>query len=572
MIILILLFNALRFIGLDISPPGFYADESYGATQVICLWQTGADFFGKAFPLFSISGPGEPIYSPTYLYGQLLWTAVFGHSIAAFRSYAAIITTLTILFLYLYAKNLLSSRAALYIAFVATVMPWSWQFSRIAWDPPLAPLFLMLGLWLSTLKKGWWIAGLPLGLAIYSYPPLRIITPLLWLCLPNLSFKRKVVGLIVVFLTCIPLALQLQDENFLSRSNMLTIWSSTFYNPYRHYSVFELIPVFWKNWIAHFSPSFLFTHGENNLRHSIQSFGMLSWLDLLALCGLIFLIITKLFARKIETVFSSKQSQALIIGLLGIGISLIPAALTNEASPHALRTISAWPFYALFSGVVLYRLGEVLPSRKVYLTTLLIGSIFFASYQYHYFNTYPSIAREGFEAGFSNDILYPRLAKGEIRCDELREQTKKMDRNTRIDEIIDFSKDGRGPITSYLNNHWYNREDWGIWSDGKNADLLITAPHGPPKRIIFMFNALITPSHPKQPLEIWVNNIFQKKLVLQAPENNQIEVMLPEVFDDSKPIHIEFRTPSAVSPITAGIPSNDHRILGIGLRTAEFKQ
>jgi 4-amino-4-deoxy-L-arabinose transferase-like glycosyltransferase len=572
MIILILLFNALRFIGLEISPPGFYADESYGATQVICLWQTGADFFGNTFPLFSISGPGEPIYSPTYLYGQLLWTSIFGHSIAAFRSYAAIITTLTIVFLYLYAKNIASARAALYIAFVATVMPWSWQFSRIAWDPPLAPLFLMLGLWLSTLKKGWWIAGLPLGLAIYSYPPLRIITPLLWLCLPNLSFKRKVVGLVVVFLTCIPLALQLQDENFLSRSNMLTIWSSTFYNPYRHYSIFELISVFWKNWIAHFSPSFLFIHGENNLRHSIQSFGMLSWLDLLALCGLIFLIIAKLFTRKHENIFSSRQYQTLVIGLLGIGISLIPAALTNEASPHALRTISAWPFYALVSGIVLYRLGEVLPSRKVYLTILLIGSIFFANYQYHYFNIYPSIAREGFEAGFSNDILYPRLAKREIRCDELREQTKKMDRNTRIDEIIDFSKDGRGPITSYLNNHWYNREDWGIWSDGKNADLLITAPHGSPKRIIFMVNALITPNHPEQPLEIWVNNTFQKKLMLQAPENNQIELMLPEVFDDSKPIHIEFRTPSAVSPITAGIPSNDHRILGIGLRTAKFKQ
>ena len=572
MILLILLFNALRFFGLEISPPGFYADESYGATQVICLWQTGADFFGSKFPLFSISGPGEPIYSPTYLYGQLLWTSVFGHSIAAFRSFAAIITTLTILFLYLYAKNLLSSRAALYIAFVATVMPWSWQFSRIAWDPPLAPLFLMLGLWISTFKKRWWIAGIPLGLAIYSYPPLRIITPLLWLCLPSLSIKRKIIGLAVLFLTCIPLALQLQDENFLSRSNMLTIWSSTFYNPYRHYSLFELIPVFWKNWFSHFSPSFLFIHGENNLRHSIQSFGMLSWLDLLALFGLIYGIITKILVRKHENIFSIKQYQAFFIGLIGIGISLIPAALTNESSPHALRTITAWPFYAIFSGVILFRLSEAVSSNKVYIGTLLIGTIFFATYQFHYFNTYPSIAKEGFEAGFSNDILYPRLVKEEIKCDALREQTKKMDRNTRIDEIIDFSKDGRGPITSYLNNHWYNREGWGIWSDGKNADLLITPPQGLPKRVIFIVNALITPKHPEQHLEIWVNNIFQKKLVLNAPENNQIEVSIPTLIDDSRPLHIEFRTPNAVSPITAGIPTNDSRILGIGLRTAEFKR
>jgi hypothetical protein len=396
--------------------------------------------------------------------------------------------------------------------------------------------------------------------------------PLLWLCLPNLSFKRKFVGLFVIFLTCIPLGLQLQDENFLSRSNMLTIWSSTFYNPYRHYSFIELIPVFWKNWIAHFSPSFLFIHGENNLRHSIQSFGMLSWLNLLSLVGLIYLVSSKLFSRSDGTIFSSKQYELFFIGVCGVCISLIPAALTNEASPHALRTISAWPFYAIFSGVILFRLSEVLSSNKIYFATLIIGFIFFASYQYRYFATYPGIAKEGFEAGFSNDILYPRLAKGEIKCDALRDQTRKMDRNTRINEIIDFSKDGRGPITSYLNNHWYDRENWGIWSDGKNADLLITIPHGSPKRIIFVINALITPNHPEQAVEIWVNSIFQKKLVLNTPENNPIEVVIPPEVDDSKPLHIEFRTPGAVSPITAGISSNDNRILGIGLRTAEFKE
>jgi hypothetical protein len=229
-------------------------------------------------------------------------------------------------------------------------------------------------------------------------------------------------------------------------------------------------------------------------------------------------------------------------------------------------------FSSIFSGVILFRLSEAVSSNKVYIGTLVIGSIFFITYQYHYFNKYPLIAKEGFEAGFSNDILYPRLVKGEIKCDVLREQTKKMDRNTRIDEIIDFSKDGRGPITSYLNNHWYDRENWGIWSDGKNADLLITPPQGSPKRVIFIVNAIITPKHPEQLLEIWVNNIFQKKLAVTTSENTRIEVVLPISFDESRPLHIEFRTPNAVSPITAGIPTNDSRILGIGLRTAEFKR
>lgn len=299
---------------------------------------------------------------------------------------------------------------------------------------------------------------------------------------------------------------------------------------------------------------------------------MLSWLDLLALGALIYLVAIKVLSRKYEHIFSSGQYQAYFIGLIGIGISLIPASLTNEASPHALRTISVWPFYAIFSGVILSRLSEVLPFNKVYLATLLIGSLFFASYQYHYFKIYPTIAKESFEAGFSNDILCPRLVKGEIKCDALRGQIKKMDRNTRIDETIDFSKDGRGPITSYLNNHWYDRENWGIWSDGKNADLLIPIPNGSPTKIVFLVNALITPKHPQQLLEIWVNNSLQKTLLLNAAENNQIELALPTLIDESKLLHIKFRTPNATSPILAGISTNDGRVLGIGLRSAVFKQ
>ena len=42
--------------------------------------------------------------------------------------------------------------------------------------------------------------------------------------------------------------------------------------------------------------------------------------------------------------------------------------------------------------------------------------------------------------------------------------------------------------------------------------------------------------------------------------------------DESKLLHIEFRTPNATSPVLAGISTNDGRVLGIGLRSAVFKQ
>jgi hypothetical protein len=569
MLYLIILFNTLRFLGLEISPPGFYADESYGATQVMCIRETGADFFGHFLPLFAISGPGEPIYTPTYLYGQILWTSIFGNSIAAFRAFPAFITTLTILFLYLFVKNKINYRTALYVAFVASIMPWAFQFSRIAWDPPLAPCFLIMALWISTWHKRWWLTSIPLVLSIYSYPPLRIIAPLIWLLIPGISAKRKIVVLFITGFFCVPLLFQFQDENFANRSNMLALWSPAFYNPYRHLDLIELIPIFFRNFFAHFSFQFLFISGENNLRHSIQSFGMLSWLDTLALIGMLGLIVARVL-RKIPNIFENAQYQILGIALVGIVVGLIPAALTNEGSPHALRAISVWPFYALMTGIILSRMNDLFQSKKIALGLIVIGIIFFSLYQYHYFYKYPYFSQEAFEAGFSNDILYPKLLSGESSCSEIRAKVKVMDRNTRIGESIFFAKDSKGPITSYLNKHWHDREEWGIWSDGKNADLLIPLPNGNPRIIKIQFEAFLPPQHPYQHMEILINGRLLQKIKITQASGNTISLNLPDDLKPDKLLNIEFRTPNAVSPHLAGVSSSDRRVLGFGLVSVQF--
>jgi 4-amino-4-deoxy-L-arabinose transferase-like glycosyltransferase len=571
MIVAIVLLNLLRFIGLEISPPGFYADESYGATQVICLAQTGADFFGNFYPLFSISGPGEPIYTPAYLYGQLIWSSIWGYSITSFRAFPAFVTCLTILFIYLYIRKVLNQRGALYVAFVASLMPWAFQFSRIAWDPPLAPFFLAMSLWFSTFKNAWWITGISLSLSAYSYPPLRFVAPLILFFLPQIKFKRKIIIFLVMVIISIPLVLYLRSDGFIARSNMLALWSSTFYNPYRHHSFYQLATVFFQNWLTHFSPSFLFTHGENNLRHSTQVFGMLSWVDLLAICAIPYIFIQRYARKKANHLFLHNQAQVITFSIISVMISIIPAALTNESSPHALRTISAWPFYAILSGIILYRVEEISRNMKFYFVVLAVGMVFSIFYSYHYFFKYPIFAKEGFESGYSNEILYPKLASGEITCKELRTRVKTMDRNTRINEPILFSSNGIGPITSYLNNHWHDREGWGIWSDGQVADLIIPIPHGNPEKIIISAKALVSSKHPEQKLEILINDKLLLNTFIHDGETNNFDISLHHIPTNSDSLRIEFRTPGAVSPSVAGISASDQRTLGIGLVSVEFK-
>ena len=100
---------------------------------------------------------------------------------------------------------------------------------------------------------------------------------------------------------------------------------------------------------------------------------------------------------------------------------------------------------------------------------------------------------------------------------------------------------------------------------------MLPIPNGSPKKVALTFSALITPKHPEQVIEMYINGVLQRKLVLNSSRIYITEIDLPDVLDDQKPLQIEFRTPNAVSPIDAGISTTDKRVLGIGLRTVLFQ-
>ena len=149
--VLAIVWLVLRFVGLEQSPPGFYGDEFRGALHLICIGETGESAYGERWPVF-VRGAGGGFYTPPFLYFGAVWAKLFGYSIASFRAIAAFFSVLTIAALYGWVRRAAGPEIAAWSAFVAALSPWSFQFSRIAWDPPLAPAFLMLGLWA-------WFAG-----------------------------------------------------------------------------------------------------------------------------------------------------------------------------------------------------------------------------------------------------------------------------------------------------------------------------------------------------------------------------------------------------------------------------
>lgn len=569
MFYLLILLNFLRFIGLSFSPPGFYMDEAAGATQVICLSESGFDYYGVHYPLFAAGFPGFGLYTPTFLYGELAWTTIFGHSIEAFRSFSAFITSSTVFFLYFYIKNIGSQRAAIYVAFAASIMPWAFQFSRIAWDPPVAVLFLVAALWASSLKRGSWLAGVFLALAAYSYPPMRITALVLWIFLPGVKLKNKLICLVIALLVCIPLWIEIRDPEFMGRARSLAIWGTFYENPYQRLGIFGLPVLYLKQLLAHFSPYFLFMDGDKNLRHSIQSFGMLSWLDLFAILSGFIVSILAIF-KKISLKLIFPNSNIYYISALGILIGITPAALTNEGLPHALRSLAAWPFFACLTGAILCDLEKLLKPQLMIKVTLSIGLIFFGCYQYSYFTNYPVIAQNSFWVGYSPLAKgYYQLTEDGVSCSSISQYTKPFD----INETIFFSnKVGiHGNGRKYLRNHWAEQEEWGIWTYGKGADLVLDLPIEKPSAIIFQVRALIGPAMPSQRVSIWVDGKFLKDAVLTKMHNNEIDVSLKDLSEKQKKVWIEFRIFRPTSPIDAGISMTDSRPLGIALESAIFK-
>jgi hypothetical protein len=416
----ILILNAVRFIATDRSPPGFYVDEAVGAAHALCLGETGKDLFGNAFPLFS-AGLGAGYYTAPYLYGEALWTRIFGVSTAAFRTFPAFITCLTVVFIFLWVRKKEDEETALAAALLASVSPWVFQFSRIAWDPPVSACFIVLGLYAFESLKWrfhWVLGALAFGLASLAYPGTRILTFPLVLLLPGLGWKKKSYSMAILCIILAPVFWRtLVDPRFTARAEMLVLWSSHPMSPLHDSGVLEILWSAIQNFLSHLSPDFLMLSGDRNLRHSTGAVGMMSPVEYLllvggALSGSIMMI------RK-----RTLPSEGIRFIMAGAILGILPSALTWESVPHSLRAIAAWPFFVVLAALTYRKLIRSAPLvRPAFLFICLGFAIFLGN---AYFLDWTSRSEAWFQT--ENNTLglsYSRLVSGEASCEDI---TKEID-------------------------------------------------------------------------------------------------------------------------------------------------
>lgn len=319
-------------------PPGIWPDEAVNATDALRTLES------RDFRVFYPENHGrEGLFM--WLLAASFW--LFGASIWSLKIIPALAGILTVLGVYLLAKELFSnsSRIALLSSFFLAISFWHINFSRIAFRAILLPLVLTFCFYfflrgLRTKKVlDFILAGIIFGLGFYTYISFRLAVFLLAFALifwGFAAFREKwtakyliSTGLLLaaVFIVGLPIGIYFLDnpEHFVSRALGVSVFEQE-----------EPLKEFFKSLAKHLAMfNFL---GDGNWRHNLSGFPQLS-----PLAGIFFLMGTIFAARHVGIKY--------LFLFVWIFTLLLPGALTVEGVPHALRTIGVIPAVYILAAV-----------------------------------------------------------------------------------------------------------------------------------------------------------------------------------------------------------------------------
>jgi hypothetical protein len=132
----------------------------------------------------------------------------------------------------------------------------------------------------------------------------------------------------------------------------------------------------------------------------------------------------------------------------------------------------------------------------------------------------------------------------------------------KLGERIQFSLSGGG--SQYLASGWSTPGSRGTWSDGYTAEIVLPVSETQPARLVVEAAPLLSSSHPRQAVEIFVNGVRATEVILSASSKNTIEIPVPEEVRERLVaegyLRLRFVLPDAVRPVDLGINADSRRL------------
>ncbi|NOZ73224.1 MAG: hypothetical protein GXP38_15180, partial [Chloroflexi bacterium] len=169
-------------------PPGIFIDETNAALDGLRILEGRPD---------SLFGTGWFETPNGFVYLQTLFFRLLGTTFLAIKLQSLLPGILTVLALYFLARELFGVRTALFSAAFLAINRWHFNMSRWGWNevyPPLIMVLTLLFILRGVRRRHWgdWLlAGLLLGLGMYTYLAIRLVVVVIFLYLAyRVLFER----------------------------------------------------------------------------------------------------------------------------------------------------------------------------------------------------------------------------------------------------------------------------------------------------------------------------------------------------------------------------------------------
>lgn len=441
-VLILVLAIFLRVFRLDSVPPALFGDEVDVGYQAYSLLKTGKDLTGRFLP-FYIKSLSE-YRTPLYIYSAIPFVGVFGLNEWGVRLPAVFWGITSIIGIFLLGRKLIKTKTGLIAMFLMSISPWHLQYSRASFEVTMLISFLIFGVYF--FLKGpdrirYYIPSTILLISsIYIYSTAVVFVPLLVLLMLSIYWKEikrtSIKNLFFVTLTTmiilLPVGMSLITGEAKERFSAISIFQDTvlldklnlarkgeeFTNPEGmaqktnpqteaifHNKPMVFAQVFITNYFRALNPSFLFSEGDINFRHSIHEMGEeYYFVSILLLLGIFALI------------KGDNRRSLLVLGWLVL--APIPSSLTNQGGFHATRLIIMLPAISLLAGIGGSWILENWKSLagKGLITLLTILFIFNLTFYLHrYYLHYPPESWRWWHVGFKEAMLYIKSVESQYQ-------------------------------------------------------------------------------------------------------------------------------------------------------------
>jgi 4-amino-4-deoxy-L-arabinose transferase-like glycosyltransferase len=361
----------LRLVSLDQYPLGVHQDELSNIYDGYSIAETGADRFGSYHPAV-LRAFGEDDYRPA-MYAWLAAAPIklFGFSVTAGRIPAAILGTVSLIFLYLFATNLAGREFGLLALLLGVLSPLHIQYSRVAHEGAILPgffLILILYLWERASSRNFSLGvlallGLVVGLSSNAYQSTKLTSALfaVGIVLSIVHYRKPALPGLLAFgvfalIGAAPqiLVLATDAEHFSSRARVLAIKDD---NPITY--VLTVL----RGYAQNLAPRYLFvprTYSALTVARLLPPEIVFFYAGLI---GLAFL--------------PSKASPGARLRIYyAAALAILPSAITI-GGPHTLRTSGMTVLTPIFSAAGIVWLYRLIPAR-VWIKRLYYPLVVFA--------------------------------------------------------------------------------------------------------------------------------------------------------------------------------------------------